>query len=457
MRDQPKVYLTRKRPQEENERRLKQMKITDCFETVTEPNSTRTKLTDVNHDCLEKVFLHMSLDDLLNIAHTNTKLIPAAEMAFASKFGKKTFKLPCTSDYQSTTRIQTFGNLIKLFGLKHSLRVLRCFGCSISKLIIFNDYHHYDKIILYTNRYSSESLTEITFQNITGDIIKHFQKPFSKIKMVCFNRCALKGRLPTLNIWFPNMNYLMLDEVHAAPECIEINYPHLQRLEINGPFLMSKTVNPLGMIRLNPQLQTLILYMDNTMRFLRCVQQNLRLLEHLVIRCYGKDFFGDIIKFKRLKCLEIDFAEIRDETYPTIPILSDRLEEFTWIYYENTMDDNLIDFLKIHKSIIKLNVAYRFKEWDILPIKYILKEFSDNVSKIAEALPILQEVNFVNIELSVDMVIPFITHANLLKRMSFLMTNHDEFDRLKTLLNNKWQASIDRQTVKLIREELMSQ
>lgn len=452
MSDQPKVYLTRKRQREENERRLKQIKIT---EAVAEPNSMPTKLTDVNHDCLEKVFLHLSFDDLLNIAHTNTKLIPAAEMAFASKFGKRTIILPCTSDYQSTTYVLIFKNSINLFGLKHSLRVLRCFGCFISKLVIVKDYHHYDKIILYANRYSSESLTEITFRNITGDILKHFDKPFSKVKMVFFNRCALMGRLPTLSNWFPNMNSLMLDEVHAAPECIEINYPHLQRLEINGPFLMSNTVNPLGMIRLNPQLRTLILYMDNTMRFLRCVQQNLQLLEYLEIRCYGNDFFGNIIKFKKLKHLEIDFAEIRDGAYPVIPILSDQLEEFTWIYYENKMNDNFIDFLKKHMSIIKLNVAYRFKECDILSIKYILKESNDNITKIAEALPILQEVNFVNIELSVYMVISFITHVYLLKRMSFLMTNREEFDRLKTLLDNEWQASIDSHIVKLIREELI--
>lgn len=92
MSHQPKVYFTRKRRRdEENEKQLNQQKSESTSMAVIETESItfQTKLTDINDDCLEKVFMHLSLDVLLNILHTNTQLKPAADMAFAQKFAKQ--------------------------------------------------------------------------------------------------------------------------------------------------------------------------------------------------------------------------------------------------------------------------------------------------------------------------------------------------------------------------------
>lgn len=65
----------------------REQQLKSSHETVNEPNATtEKKLTDLNVDCLEQVFLYLSLKDLLNIVHANKQLKPAAELVFARKF-----------------------------------------------------------------------------------------------------------------------------------------------------------------------------------------------------------------------------------------------------------------------------------------------------------------------------------------------------------------------------------
>lgn len=55
--------------------------------------STTTKLTDINDDCLEHIFLYLSIEDLLNIAYTSKQLKPAAELAFSNNSGMKKMEI----------------------------------------------------------------------------------------------------------------------------------------------------------------------------------------------------------------------------------------------------------------------------------------------------------------------------------------------------------------------------
>lgn len=85
MNHQPTIQYARKRPRDkENDQSTEQQAPHPSFQT---------KLTEVNEDCLETIFLNLNLNDFLNIAHPNKELKTAADMAFTRKFGRKRFDL----------------------------------------------------------------------------------------------------------------------------------------------------------------------------------------------------------------------------------------------------------------------------------------------------------------------------------------------------------------------------
>lgn len=48
-----------------------------------------TKCTDLNDDCLQKIFEHLNLIELFNVAVANEWLRPAAGIVYKRKFGMK--------------------------------------------------------------------------------------------------------------------------------------------------------------------------------------------------------------------------------------------------------------------------------------------------------------------------------------------------------------------------------
>lgn len=136
MNHQPNVYYTRRkrRRDEENEELLEELKIEE--EAELEPLTRQTKLTNINLDCLEKVFMDLSLDDFINIAHANKDLKVAADLAFGRKFGKTNFELLRSNDHLYWIDDTTLKEFVEVPDMKSSLRLLRCFGHSISDLSI---------------------------------------------------------------------------------------------------------------------------------------------------------------------------------------------------------------------------------------------------------------------------------------------------------------------------------
>ena len=57
--------------------------------TTSDGEKSDTKITDVNVDCLEHIFGHLELSDLLNFANANKQLKAASEPIFFRKYGEK--------------------------------------------------------------------------------------------------------------------------------------------------------------------------------------------------------------------------------------------------------------------------------------------------------------------------------------------------------------------------------
>lgn len=444
---QPKEYFTRKRRRDEdNENSMKQTKI------ATEPNigtiTFKTKLTDVNDDCLEKVFSHLSFDDLLNIAHTNKKLKTAADMVFARKFGKKRFYFKIDTSHRNEI-LRTQYDDIWINDLKTSLQLLRCYGHLISDLSIAYDEKFRTapiKVLHYTNIYGSETLKSIGFFNLFNYVFEtSMKRPFLKIKKVFFSWCVLGKKISIFNKWFPAMQCLSLCYGRLTdPSSIETNFPQLEQLYIPNEFKGNNfsSENVMAAFRSNPQLRQTSLDGLHFLKHLQGVSQYLPALKHLTINNYSKVSFSPA-NFKSVKSLNIYFIYNPDDQVllPRINLSFDQLEEVEMHLEEYEIIDEAFEFFKKHQSITKLTL-YSCADTVIIN--------KDRLMRIGTILPLLNEFNFMG-ELSADDVIHFLEEFKLVNQFCFFISDSDEFDHLKLKLGDEWETSIRNSRVKLER------
>lgn len=176
-----------------------------------------TKITDLDDDCLEKIFMLLDLENLLNVTLSNKWLGPAANVVYRSKFGECKVcvhsvhfvrRNDSCADAPSPLIIRCEENTIVIRNFKTCLQYLRCFGTSIQHLEI--DYGHseskrYDYVHKYVNEYCVESLSNIGLYFMPPFAIKNFQKPFVKVRTVQMYGCDLSEQFLSFAQWFPNV------------------------------------------------------------------------------------------------------------------------------------------------------------------------------------------------------------------------------------------------------------
>lgn len=359
MSDQPK----KRHRDEEGVNQPKQIKTVNVpnIEPITQ---FRTKLTDVNDDCLEKVFMHLSLKDLLNIAHTNKKLKTAADMVFAHKFGKKwvNFKINTFRQNAIIETGWTGWQFTDIYYLKTALRLLRCYGHLISNLSItfckpFRT--ALVKVLHYTNLYCFETLKSIRFSDLGNHIFQtSMEKSFLKVEVVECNQCVFREKIMKLNTWFPAMRRLELSCCSIADPTSIVNlFSLLEELNIFHCESSFTPENVMTAFRLNPQLRQNNLDATYFSEHLQMKgSQLLPVLENLMIRKYS---FSPA-HFKSFRRLNIDFSQIHNgqSTLPRINMSFDQFEEVEMDLYEYKIIDEAFDFFKKYPSITELTLTF---------------------------------------------------------------------------------------------------
>lgn len=423
MSQQPKVYFTRKRRrdmEEEEQRKQKKNEAAIESKTATEPSTFQTKLTDVNDDCLEKIFMHFDLDDFLNIAHANKELKTGADLAFSRKFGKTQF-------------------VINNRTLKTSFRLLRCYGDFVSDLqisdLLFQ--RRLVKVLGYTNQYCVKSLKEISFFKLPEDVLEmSMEKPLPKLETIRFSCCRLGNEIPKFHTWFPAMRSLTFNQCHLTDRtAIETHFPQLEEIYIDtrGSSNNDPTADNVKMLlQLNLQLRCITLH---DLEHLQGVSQHLPLLEKLTIwgSVFGDD--SDEIRFKSVKKLNWYFF-----IFPRVNLIFDQLEEFSMLSHLFQITDDAVQFFEKHQSIRKLKlVAYNDRN-------------KENMMKIVAHLPLLTYFTYKGHEFSAEETVRFLVKFKSLDHFRFRITDPAEFQRLKTMLGDKWLATESCEWVNLKRK-----
>lgn len=430
----------------------------------------RTKITDINTDCLEHIFKYLTLSDLLNVSDASKYFKDAADFAFTAKYGKKAVTIG-----KIRTRLASMRNsCLEIDDLKTSLQLLRCFGHLIRDLKINVDFRFvidmndvmFDAqsvrlLIDYVGIYGSNSLTSLTIRNATVQLLNLLKGPFLNMEKVEINTWCLESKLEKswFHKLFPNIKCLKCKSVCGRViyyECIENEFKSLERLDISYVSFQCKNLSNLYLntneecaahntnvkaaLQLNPQLRTLSLPFISDFTILQHISEHKQQLESLSFQYASKDplsFDDQVVHFKSIKALKMCFCNSNPRSdvklMQKIPLSFDSLEELT---FQTCYDysDEFFNFISNNQSIRKLNLRS-------CGILINTQRCSVNRQKLLRALPLLKELHLMCCYISVDEVLAFATSFKSLEKFKFNLYPLENDSKLLKRLSPEWSSS----------------
>lgn len=414
-----------------------------------------TKITDVNSDCLEQIFKHLPIKDLLNVADSSKQLKPAADLAFSSTHGRKTVSILAGYDRSSFNQKADTWLWFSEFEIMpyHSIvcfKLLRCFGHLIQKVIFECRDKFLPELEQYIINYCADSLTEIKFIECSVLTMNSLTIQFPKVKAVHFSGGRLGRRLSNLDIWFPNLRVLTIaDNTQVAIREFAAHFPHLIHIDMQMP--IDSSCSYIGeeifaeILQMNPQLQCVCLSGPFCASYFQRISRYLQNLHSLSISC-EKMFTmlrltdsDKAIQLKNLKKLNINYLSTK--SIPKIPLTFDALEELTFNYIRE-INDNFINFIRNQTSLVKLTARNCSK--------------IDHGKKIQLALPSLKEIHLECQTFSIGEVMIYLDKCKFMETFRFCVNDQNDVEALKMRLGKRWRMMIreENEIAKWIRLQL---
>lgn len=239
-------------------------------------------LNDMIDDCKEMVFDHLELVDLLNMADTNTEMQPMVCQVFERKHSNRRIVI----DIEKRNR-----NAIT--NPKAVLQLLRNCGHLIRDLHInfaLFSVPMCEKIEQYLSKYCWQSLSFLSLSChpirllFSGTVDRPFANVYSlKMESCCFLRSKVG-----FGEYFPRLRFIQLDSnCYETRTVINGNDPTLRALAILKEFEANEIVQ---MLKLNPQIQKLVLCSNYNSQLVRKLDEYLVRLECLILRDLPSEF-----------------------------------------------------------------------------------------------------------------------------------------------------------------------
>lgn len=211
-----------------------------------------TTFNNIDTLTIGSILKYLLLIDLCRIARMNTHLREAARIEFTRRYQNKRIKLiliEITPEYQDER-----GTEIKIYGFKHSLFMLRCFGDLIANLsfdLIDTSTHKEILIAKYLNDYCFKTLNSIYLSNIQFELLENLCKPLPGVREITFIGCTFNNSLLHIRLWFPNLTIVCFHGRNS------IKYAENNAMDIYANLSASNT-HFYNFVQLNPEIQTFI-------------------------------------------------------------------------------------------------------------------------------------------------------------------------------------------------------
>ncbi|XP_055299702.1 uncharacterized protein LOC129567121 [Sitodiplosis mosellana] len=408
-----------------------------------------TKITDVNQFCLEKIFMYLDLEDLLNVANANKYLQFATHSPYARQNAKKTIYIALEKDCFgekygsliqrgiSIANIRNSETTISIRDFKTALQMLRCFGHKLVdiNLLYYNQYpnsRRLNRLMSYINVFCAESLTKIEMSNLFSRVpLEEFKKPFTNVESVELKDSPSDNC--NLRTIFPKLRHLICStKCNPASITPAVHFSNLEHLEFGN--FHAKVIDEnkqaiVDMLRLNPQLRSFAIeFLEFDV--LSFIAKYLESVKNLNILTGRGDYSGDLIQFPNVECLTVYFRSKMN-----FPLLLNQLKELT-IEGGYKWNDSFIDFIKRHKSIEKITI----KTTQLISF--------ENSLKLVEALPTLQSINIIQHfdgeKLTLDIIMGYLPIFRSLQSFSFeISANIISEDNIGTCFSEEWHVTCD--------------
>lgn len=326
------------------------------------------KITDVNFDCLEKIFEYLNLTDLNNIAEAHVYFVAPARLVYKRQHGGKVVKIFDSShmislydatetidnivDATATSFLQNFGELVQKLRLDYSLGIIRNYG-----------QHHWRQTERAIFEHCTKTLTEIQLINCSGHVMEEIRKPFKKVTRVYIYHINTELTIVKLSKWFPNARQLELNcGASAVPTYANGEFPFLgefQLVILNNVQNYRKNESKLRQfLRENRQITKLSID-SKFVTWLRCdfdfmlfINQTLQQLEKLRWIHMKMNGVGKLkrIHFERMKSFEFQTVG----PFPNNVIISFQQLRSLKLYGISAIDRKWVDFIVQNKSLVKL-------------------------------------------------------------------------------------------------------
>lgn len=348
------------------------------------------KLTDLDFDCLEYVLEYLELQDLLNVADSTRRLRKAAELVFGAKYSDKLVIFHKIEDSLDET-FSTTDETIDIKNLKIGLKLLRCFGCKVFKVMFEKQSSNFKmdidklsqtdrKLCNAINDYCAESLKEIcirptcireTFSLYRSHIIECFEKPFKNVTTLDFMNYNFAEECD-LNKIFPNLKQIRIRSLCESNVSFYStntkHFPNLKTLQIlvinSEQDAVFNNESMVSFLELNPQLKELViadpkLSTSLNTNFIQSAVDSLQNIENLLLNIKHITSIDDdenIIQMKNVKT----FGIVLDLPIPCLPFKFDQLRKFSLFFpkgeFLSAFSEEFFDFIGRHPTITELSI-----------------------------------------------------------------------------------------------------
>lgn len=391
---------------------------------IADTQDETMKITDLNDDCLEHIFDYLSLEDLLNVAFSNTALQYASGLLFKRKYGVLHFKFFRIAD---SLMWQIGGELfVNEIEAQRFFLVFADFISSIS-LIFHEEYEEiFEKRLQQISTYSLESLIEIKLCHFPEGWLNKFSKPMPKIKSVVLDDCHLGGKSVMLSHIFPKLCNLKICDSSTEIDQIISHFPYLKMLDLNVDNNSSKFES---FLNLNPQLTSFKLKLKGSRdwNLVRCIAEKLQ-LENFYFRYSRSLPQNERFHFKKVRTFEYH----SDGNFP--PFTFDQLEELKQDDHMQPLGINQMD------KIVGQNSKLR---------KVTLSNIDDvnsmNMSKELRRISKLTLNMFRWIDINVDAIVDFINEKTFASIIKFKFIDETFTTDLQNKIDKtKWIANFNK-------------
>lgn len=390
--------------------------------------ATPVQLVDINEDCLQVIFQHLDVIDLINVADTNNRFISAAVSVYHRCHRTKgvTISNGCYCHH----KIPIPETLATSF-FRHFDHEVSAFSVNLSCI----DYELNIEQFLQPNRLTA--LVELELYSFDETDFDTFVGPFETVEQLTIVSSWLNENLAKLNVWFPNVNTLKLYNVKTMwIESLEVHYPKLKHLTIYH----NKTEIPhssiIEVVRLNQQLESLSLHSDIDEDFIRCIEKYSKQLKQLDLCTMNDQFFNFYDK-------DIHFDNVETFTFTcdfvmSIPFTFNNLQELNLQgFYLQSIDvefkNQLVQFFAQNANLIKVNLDFYEGAWDDIEL--------EDVTEIVKSLPKLSELKFRADAFQVDDLVQFLTEHIALNKIQLSFIDPDRYQFVRDeiqVLGAKW-------------------